>query len=102
MIPSRASPLDRMISTNSRCSRLQLGVEQEPAHADDRVHRRADLVTHRRQERPLRRVRLLGEAGLFLQLTEQVGVGDRDRRLLGERLGNATMTRLERTNVDAG
>src|SRR5436190_301879 len=42
-----------------------LGIEpgplEQPAHADDRVHRRADLVAHRSQERALRLVRLLRE-----------------------------------------
>ena len=35
-------------------------VEQQPAHADHRVHRRADLVAHRGEERALRLVRRLG------------------------------------------
>jgi hypothetical protein len=35
---------------------VELRVEQEAAHADHRVHRRADLVAHRRQERALRLV----------------------------------------------
>ncbi len=46
MIVSSASPLLRMVSANSRCSALSGGVEQEPAHADHGVHRRADLVAH--------------------------------------------------------
>jgi hypothetical protein len=35
---------------------IELRVQQEPAHADHRVHRRADLVAHRREERALRLV----------------------------------------------
>jgi hypothetical protein len=31
----------------------QLGVQQQPAHADHRVHRRPDLVAHRREEQAL-------------------------------------------------
>ena len=34
-------------------------VEHEPAHPDDRVHRRADLVAHRGEERALRPVGIL-------------------------------------------
>ena len=30
--------------------RRQVGVEQQPGHADDAVHRRADFVAHVRQE----------------------------------------------------
>ena len=37
-------------------------VEQQPAHPDDRVHRRPDLVAHRREERALGLVRVLGGA----------------------------------------
>ncbi len=38
----------------------QQRVEQHAAHADHPVHRRADLVAHRREERTLRLVRALG------------------------------------------
>ena len=49
-------------------------VEQQPAHADDGVHRRADLVAHRRQERALGLVGGLGcGAG-------ELGLGERLRR----------------------
>ena len=99
MIPSSDSPLERMISANSRWRRLQVGVEQQTAHADHRVHRRADLVAHGREERALRGVRLLGEAGLLLELREQVGVGDRDRGLLGERLHDPSVPRFERSDL---
>jgi hypothetical protein len=64
--------------------RVELGLEQEPAHADDRVHRRPDLVAHRRQERALRLVRALGRGLRFLGLPEQPRVLDRDRGLSGE------------------
>ncbi len=37
-------------------------VEQQAAHADDRVHRRPDLVAHGREERGLGLVRVLGGA----------------------------------------
>ena len=39
-----------MVSTYSRCSAVELRVEREVGHADDRVHRRADLVAHVGQE----------------------------------------------------
>ena len=41
MIARSASPL------------RELGLAEQAAHPDDRVHRRADLVTHRREERAL-------------------------------------------------
>ena len=43
-------------------------VEQQAAHADHRVHRRADLVAHRREERALRLVGGLGRGARFLRL----------------------------------
>ena len=83
---SRASPLDRTISANSRCSGRQLGVEQQAGHADDGVHRRPDLVAHRGQEgalRPRRRLRLLArplELGDVARLVDGGG-GERAERL---------------------
>ena len=47
---------------------VELGVEQQPAHADHRVHRRADLVAHRRQERALGLVGGLGRGARLLRL----------------------------------
>ena len=38
---------------------VERGVEDQPAHPDDRVHRRPDLVAHRREERRLGLVGLL-------------------------------------------
>ena len=62
----------------------ELRVEQQAAHADHRVHRRADFVTHRRQERALRLVGGLGSGARFLRLAEHVRVLDRDHRLVCE------------------
>ena len=81
-------------------ARLQVGVEQEAAHPDHGVHRCADLVAHRREERSLGLVRLLRETSLLLELSEKVGVRDGDRRLLGEHLQNATMMRFERPHLE--
>ena len=50
MMVSSASPLLRMVSAKSRCSAVELGVQQQAGHADDGVHRRADLVAHVGQE----------------------------------------------------
>ena len=61
-------------------------VEQQAAHADHGVHRRADLVAHRRQERALRLVGGLGGGARFLRLLEQARVLDRDHGLVGEGL----------------
>ncbi len=95
MIPSSDSPLDRMISANSRWRGCRSVFEQQPAHPDHRVHRRADLVAHRGQERPLGLVGLLGEPGLLFELGEQVGVADCNRCLLGEHLQDASVMWLE-------
>ena len=64
-------------------------VEQQTAHADHGVHRRADLVAHRRQERALGLVRGLGGGARFLRLPEQARVLDRDHGLVGEGLAAA-------------
>ena len=80
-------------------ARRQVGVEQQAAHADHRVHRRADLVAHRRQERPLGGVRLLGDARLLLEPLEQARVGHRDRRLVGEGLQDRRLLRVERAHL---
>ena len=45
---------------HSRCSVESVGVERELRHADDAVHRRANLVAHVREEITLRPVRALG------------------------------------------
>jgi hypothetical protein len=84
MIVSSASPLSRIVPAKSRCSSSSGGVEQQPAHADHRVHRRADLVAHRREERALRLVRGLGQGARFLRLPEQARVLDRDDGLVRE------------------
>jgi hypothetical protein len=49
MMVSSASPLSRMVP-RSRAARRERRVQQQAAHADHRVHRRADLVAHGRQE----------------------------------------------------
>ena len=59
-------------------------VQHQPAHADDRVHRRADLVAHRGQEGALGLVRVLGRLAGRLRLAEQACVVDGDGGLLGE------------------
>ena len=73
MIVSSASPRRRgCVSAKSRCSSSSVGVEQQPAHADDRVHRRADLVAHRGEERALRLVRGVRVAARGLELGDVV------------------------------
>ncbi len=42
----RASADRRTVSAYSRCSRLSAGLEQQARHADDSVHRSANLVAH--------------------------------------------------------
>ena len=63
---------------------VELGIEQEPAHADDRVHRRAYLVAHGCEERAFRLVGGFGQRARLLGLFEQASVLDRDHRLVGE------------------
>ena len=82
-------------------ARRQIGVEQQAAHADHRVHRRADLVAHRRQERALGGVGLLGDARLLLEPLEQAGVGHRDRGLVREGLQDRGLLRVERPHLVA-
>ena len=86
MIVSSASPESRIVVGVVALLGVERRVEQEPAHADHRVHRRADLVAHRREERALGLVGGLGGGARFLGLLEQAGVLDRDHRLVGERL----------------
>ena len=50
MIVSSASPLSADGLGELALLAVERGVEQQPAHADDGVHRRADLVAHLRQE----------------------------------------------------
>ena len=59
-------------------------VQQQPAHPDDRVHRRADLMAHGGQEGALGLVRVLGRLARRLRLAEQSRVVDGDGGLLGE------------------
>jgi hypothetical protein len=56
--------------------RRQFGLEQQMAHAVDRVHRRADLMAHARQELGLGSRRRLGQG---------LGLDDREFRRLGRR-----------------
>ena len=72
MIASSASPLDDDRRRVLPLLVVQVRAEQQPAHADDRVHRRADLVAHRRQERALRLVRRVGAPPRLLQLAHVV------------------------------
>ena len=57
MIVSSDSAEVWIVSAKSRCSASSSRPDQQAAHADDRVHRGADLVAHRGQERALRLVR---------------------------------------------
>ena len=64
-------------------------VEQQAAHADDGVHRRADLVAHRGQEGALGFVGGFGGSAGLLRLPEKLGVLDGDHRLVGKGLDQA-------------
>ncbi len=80
---------------------VQPGVEQEPAHADDRVQRRADLVAHGCKEAALCLVRLFGGLARLLRLREQSGVLERDGGLLRHAGQEAQVGRRERAPVAA-
>ncbi len=86
MMVSSASP--RVADGGGEVALLvgERGVEQQAAHADHRVHRRADLVAHRGQERALRLVGRLRRGARVLRLLEQAGVLDGDHALVGEGL----------------
>ena len=62
MMVSRASLLVRIVSAKSRCSSSRVVLQQQPGHADDGVHGRADFVAHVGQESALRFVS--GNCGL--------------------------------------
>jgi hypothetical protein len=87
---------------------VEPGVEQQPAHADDAVHRRADLVAHRRQERALGLVGGLGcSAGLTLALRDaqllesaQDDGADKDERNRRRAQARRPVAELERAGVD--
>ncbi len=70
-------------------------VEQKAAHADHRVHRRADLVAHRREERALRLVGGLGLRARFLRLGEEPRVAQRDADAGGDRRQQALVGVVE-------
>ena len=65
----------------------QLVVEEEAGHADHGVHRRPDLVAHRREEGALRLRRRLRLLARPLELAEVAGLVDRRRGERGEGLG---------------
>ena len=63
---------------------IERRVEQQAAHADDRVHRRPDLVAHRREERALGLVGVLGRLAGGLARRGTGGRSRGDRGLLRE------------------
>ena len=81
MIVSRASPLLRIVSTNSRCSAVERRVEQQLGHADHAIHGRADLVAHIGQKFRLGPVGTGGGGGQLGRRTRgalELGAGRRD------------------------
>ena len=57
---------------------VEVAAQQQAAHADHRIHRRADLVAHGGEERALRGVRRVGGARASRAIV-QAGVVERDR-----------------------
>ena len=78
-----ARPDDLRVLALLRC---QLRSEQEAGHADHRVHRRPDLVAHRRQKRALRLRRRLRVLPGALELRDVARLLDRRRGERGEGL----------------
>ena len=77
---------------------VELRLGEQAAHADDRVHRRADLVAHRGQERALGLVRCRPRPRVASRrLGEQPGVVDGDRGLLRQADEEVEIGRRERT-----
>ena len=92
MIVSSESALDWIVSAKSRCCGVSVGVEQQPGHADDAVHRRADLVAHVGQELRLqagrleRRVARARASSASIRLRSVMSrTTDADRRLAARR-----------------
>ena len=99
MIVSSASLLERMIVACSRWSSSQVAAQEQAAHADDRVHRGADLVAHGRQEDALRRVGRVGDLACVLRVGEEPCVVECDRCELGEALQQIDVGLRERAAV---
>ena len=64
MIASSASAESLTVSRYSRCCGVELRAAAQVGHADDRVHRRADLVAHVGEELALGSRGLLGADAL--------------------------------------
>ena len=77
----------------------QLGVQQEAAHPDHRVHGGPDLVTHRGEERALGLVGALGIAPCGHEIAEEAGVLDGQHRLGGEGPKRGNDLRRERASL---
>ena len=84
MLEQRLAASARTVSAYSRCSAVSARVEQQPGHADDAVHRRADLVAHVGQELALGAGPRLGSVARDFQLLRLVP------QLYGLRGGMAT------------
>ena len=69
--PAATRPTTRRSCTSRRWLRVEVRAAQQVERAEHAVHRRADLVAHRRQELRLRQVRRLG--GLLGALQRLVG-----------------------------
>ena len=85
MMLNSASPLSRMVPAKVALLVVERRVEQQPAHADDGIHRRADFVAHGRQERALGLIGSLCSRARLLGFLEQPGILDGDHRLIGKR-----------------
>ena len=63
---------------------VELRIQQHAAHPDHAIHRRADLVAHRRQEAALRFVGGLGGGARLLGLVEKPRILNGNHGLVGE------------------
>ena len=96
MMTSSASPEDRMVSANRRCSSVRRGVAQQFGHADDAVHRGADFVAHVGKEGRFGAVRGLGRlAGGFQRGLLFLQLGDVDAQADAAAVGRGVVMHAE-------
>ena len=78
---------------------VEIAAQQQPAHPDDGVHRRSDLVAHGREEDALRGVGVVGDLACVLGLGEETGIVERDRGQLRQALQQVDLRGRERPRV---
>ena len=94
MMPSRRLAARVDLRRGSRAAaRVEVGLQRQVRHADDGVHRRADLVAHVGEESALGLVGRLGRGAGLLRLVEQARGLDCDHGLGGEGSSTSSICR---------